>query len=414
MKHIQLRDTIPLVLETLTEFGYSNGYMNTIKRHLNQVIDQYADIGITHYTPGQYEIFLSIISGKYESGNLRIDLFWSYRKCAHFLDEYCRFGYVRPKYLFQHNRAVLKDAFKDLFESYLASLVSKVRDTTIAQRSYAIQKYLRYLQDQGHSSFKDVNLNDIQNYFMNLSKEISNRTLNQNRLHIRQFHIYLAEINRFVPNWLSFLDFKVIIPRKIQGYLTTKEINSILAQIPTNTDIGKRDYAIISFARTTGLRGCDIIKLKLADIDWTTGVITIRQSKTGVLLYMPLLTETGEALKEYIINGRPKSPYQEIFLRVHAPYTPLRSTSSLDALLRKYQKASGTTRHLRDGKAFHGMRRGLGRDLVLAGVPVTGVMQILGHTHIDSGKPYMMLNTPELMECSLGLSDIPVERGDLL
>lgn len=414
MKHIQLRDTIPLVLETLTEFGYSDGYMNTIKRHLNQVVNLYSDIGITHYIPGQYERFLSIISRKYETGNLRVDLFWSYRKCAYFLDEYCRLGNVRPKYLFQHNNAVLKDAFNDLFESYLASLVSKVRDTTIAQRSYAIQKYLRYLQELGYSSFEDVKLNDIQNYFISLSKKISNRTLNQNRLHIRQFHIYLAEINWFIPNWLSFLDFKVVIPRKIQGYLTTKEINRILAQIQTNTDIGKRDYAIISLARTTGLRGCDIINLKLSDIDWTTGVITVRQRKTGVLLYMPLLTETGEALKEYIINGRPKSPYQEIFLRVHAPYTPLRSTSSLEALLRKYQKASGTTRHLRDGKAFHGMRRGLGRDLVLAGVPITSIMQILGHTHMDSGKPYMMLNTPELMECSLGFSDIPVEREELL
>ena len=75
MRHIQLRDTIPLVLETLTEFGYSDGYMNTIKRHLNQVVDRYVDIGITHYTPGQYERFLSIISRKYETGNLRVDLF---------------------------------------------------------------------------------------------------------------------------------------------------------------------------------------------------------------------------------------------------------------------------------------------------------------------------------------------------
>lgn len=375
MKHIQLRDTIPLVLEALMEFGYSNVYMNTIKRHLNQVVNQYADIGIKHYTPGQYERFLSIISRKYESGNLRIDLFWSYRKCAYFLDEYCRFGYVRPKHLFQHNNAILKDTFKDLFENYLASLISKVRDTTIAQRKYAIQNYLCYLQDLGYSSFEDVKLNDIQNYFTNLSKKISNRTLNENGLHIRQFHIYLSEIDRFVPDWLSFLNFKVIIPRKIQGYLTTKEINSILAQIQTNTDIGKRDYAIISLARTTGLRGCEIIKLKLADIDWTTGVITIQQHKTWVMLYMPLLTKTGKALKEYIINGRPKSPYQEIFLRAHAPYTPLRSTGSLDAFLRKYQKSSGTTRHLWNGKALHGIRRGLGRDLVLAGVPIAGQQQ---------------------------------------
>ncbi|MCM1060930.1 MAG: hypothetical protein NC452_11650 [Eubacterium sp.] len=172
MKHTQLRDMVPLVLESLMEFDYSDGYMNTIKRHLNQVVNQYAGIGITHYTPGQYERFLSIISRKYESERLRIDLFWSYRKCAYFLDEYCRFGYVRPRYIFRHNNAVLKDSFKDSFDNYMASLVSKVKNTTIVQRNYAIKKYLCYLQYLGYSAFKDVKLNDIQNYFINLSKKI--------------------------------------------------------------------------------------------------------------------------------------------------------------------------------------------------------------------------------------------------
>lgn len=409
-----MRDMIPLVLEALKVFSYSDEYMRTFKRHLDQVVTQYADMGITHYTIGQYEKFLSKISQEYASGDLRTDLFWSYRKCAYFLDEYCRLGYARPKYLLQCNSAVLKDVFKDLFENYLASLVLKIKDTTIAQRKYAIHKYLCYLQTLGYSSFENVQAKDIQNYFIKLSKEISNQTLNQNRLHIRQFHVYLAEIGQFAPEWLPFFDFKVVTPRKNQGYLTTEEINNILAQIKTNTNIGKRDYAIISLARTTGLRGCDIIKLKLTDIDWTTGIITVRQQKTGVLLRMPLLTESGEALKDYILNGRPKSPYHEIFLRTKAPYAPLQSTSSLDVLLRKYQKVAGTMQHPWDGKAFHGTRRGLGRDLVLAGVPVTSIMQILGHTHMDSSKPYMMLNTPELMECSLDFSNIPVERGELL
>lgn len=414
MERTLLRDIIPLVLEALKVFSYSDEYMHTFKRHLDQVVTQYADMGITHYTLGQYEKFLSKISQEYASGDLRTDLFWSYRKCAYFLDEYCRLGCVRPKYLLQCNSAELKDVFKDLFENYLASLVLKIKDTTIAQRKYAIRKYLCYLQTLGHSSFEDVQAKDIQNYFIKLSKEISNQTLNQNRLHIRQFHVYLAEIGQFSPEWIPFFDFKVVIPRKIQGYLTTEEINNILAQIKTNTNIGKRDYAIISLARTTGLRGCDIIKLKLTDIDWTTGIITVRQQKTGILLRMPLLTESGEALKDYILNGRPKSLHHEIFLRTQAPYAPLQSTSSLDGLLRKYQKAAGTVQHPWNGKAFHGTRRGLGRDLVLAGVPITSIMQILGHTHMDSSKPYMMLNTPELMECSLDFSNIPVERGELL
>ena len=224
----------------------------------------------------------------------------------------------------------------------------------------------------------------------------------------------MSENGLFTPNWLSFLDFKIVVPKKIQGYLTTEEIDAILSQVRTDTYTGKRDYAIISLARTTGLRGCDIINLKLTDIDWVLGVITVCQQKTGIAIQLPLLTESGEALKDYILHGRPKTDCQKIFVRAQAPYTALRSTASLNALLRKYQKRTNYTPCPWDGKAFHGTRRGLGRDLVRAGVPITSIMQILGHSHMDSSKPYMMLNTPELRECALDFKNIPVERGELM
>ena len=45
---------------------------------------------------------------------------------------------------------------------------------------------------------------------------------------------------------------------------------------------------------TTGLRAADIARLKLTDIDWTRGEIHVSQSKTGGMLYLPLLQATGK------------------------------------------------------------------------------------------------------------------------
>lgn len=413
MEQMLLREKVSLILDCLREYSYSGEYINTFRRRLNQVVEHYTAMGIIHYTPGQYEKYLFHITDEYANGRLRLDLFWAYRKCAYYLDEYCRLGYVEPKMLVQESCHVLRGIFKESLDAYLSSLSPQIKDSTIAQRRYAIQKHLYRLQELGHQSYESIKAHDIQGYFMHLSTELSNKSLNQNRLHIRQFYIYLSENGLFTPNWASFLDFKIVVPEKIQGYLTTEEIDAILSQVRTDTNTGKRDYAIISLARTTGLRGCDIINLNLTDIDWTLGSITVCQQKTGVNIQLPLLTESGEALKEYILYGRPKTDCPKIFVRAQAPYTALRSTASLDALLRKYQKCTNCTSYPWDGKAFHGTRRGLGRDLVRAGVPVTSIMQILGHSHMDSSKPYMMLNTSELKECALDFANIPVERGEL-
>ena len=414
MDQMLLCERVPLVLDCLSQYSYSGEYMNTFRRRLNQVVEHYTAMGIIHYTPGQYEKYLFYITDEYVNGRLRVDLFWAYRKCAYYLDEYCRLGYVEPKMLIQESRQVLRGIFKESLDAYLSSLSPQIKDSTIAQRRFAIRKHLYRFQELGHQSFESIQVHDIQRYFMRLSTELSNKSLNQNRLHIRQFYIYLSENGLFTPNWLSFLDFKIVVPKKIQGYLTTEEIDAILSQVRTDTNTGKRDYAIISLARTTGLRGCDIINLKLTDIDWVLGVITVCQQKTGIAIQLPLLTESGEALKDYILYGRPKTDCQKIFVRAQAPYTALRSTASLNALLRKYQKRTHYTPCPWDGKAFHGTRRGLGRDLVRAGVPITSIMQILGHSHMDSSKPYMMLNTPELRECALDFTNIPVERGELM
>lgn len=412
--NLTLREAIPRILEHLKAYQYSTEYMSTFRRHLNAVVDCYNDTGNIYYEPDLYVQFLSSIEKKFTTGNLSPDLFWSYRKCAYFLDAYFSSGVIKPKMLFRKMKKELIDNFNEPLEVYLSTLKSVIRNSTIKQRRYAIHQYLCFLQDVGCKSLDSITVNTIQQYFTEQSTSVSKRTLNQNRLHIRQFHMFLFETNRFAPNCLSFFDFKVTVPSKIQGYLSSEEIDSILSEIDVETNIGKRDYAIVCLARTTGLRGIDVINLKLTDIDWKSGVISVCQRKTAVLLQLPLLAEAGEAIKDYILNGRPLTKAQEIFVRAQAPHTAFHSTSSLDAILRKYQKKANLENMSWDGKAFHGTRRSLGRSLVLAEVPVSDIIQILGQTHLDSGKPYMMLNTPELKGCALDFTNIPLKRGELL
>lgn len=99
----------------------------------------------------------------------------------------------------------------------------------------------------------------------------------------------------------------------IQSYVTDEELSGIFDVIDRTSVMGKRDYAIIQTAATTGLRVCDIICLRLTDIDWRKGEIHIKQKKTGRDVTLPLLSETAEALEDYILNARPESDDNTLF-----------------------------------------------------------------------------------------------------
>ncbi len=63
----------------------------------------------------------------------------------------------------------------------------------------------------------------------------------------------------------------------------------IIAGIDKTVSPGKRDFAILFLAMTTGIRAGDLIRLRLTDIKWAEGELHIIQQKTGRALVLPLL-----------------------------------------------------------------------------------------------------------------------------
>ncbi len=115
----------------------------------------------------------------------------------------------------------------------------------------------------------------------------------------------------------------VIYSRKhktVRMPFSKQQIEKPLQTPDRNTPMGKRDAAMMLLAARTGLRGIDIVNLKFSEINWHSNEITIVQRKTGKSLSFPLFADVGNAISEYILNGRPKSDSEYIFLSTKAPY----------------------------------------------------------------------------------------------
>lgn len=198
-------------------------------------------------------------------------------------------------------------------------------------------------------------------------------------------------------------------PQKIIPAFTMDEIGKILKSIDNSSSLGKRDNAIILLTCRTGFRGIDIINLKLEDIDWKMGEISIVQSKTKQPVRLPVNGQVLNAISDYILNARPESKSRNLFLRTNAPFTELNGTAALDGILDKLCMKAGVEK--KNYRSFHSLRRSFATWMAGEAVPITTISQMLGHKDIDSDRPYLSFNRSQISMCAMGFEDIPLKGG---
>jgi integrase len=167
--------------------------------------------------------------------------------------------------------------------------------------------------------------------------------------------------------------------------------------------VSARDAALTLLALTTGLRACDIIALRLADIDWRGRTIAIVQQKTGNPLSLPLSALVAAELADYVLDERPVSNDDHVFLRSVAPHTQLVDHSSIYSVTAKTFRKAGVT-DVKAGTLF--LRHSAASRLLRAAVPLPTISAVLGHASQESTKQYMSVDEDSLLKCVL-----PVPEG---
>lgn len=162
---------------------------------------------------------------------------------------------------------------------------------------------------------------------------------------------------------------------------------------------GLRDYTILLLIKTYGLRAGEVVRLRLEDISWRRDRIHIRQSKTRADLWLPLTPAVGEALLDYLCNGRSQSHWREVFLRVHAPCGPFTRGSSLYSVMNRRLKRAGI--QVEGKRGPHALRYARAVELLRASVPLKSIGDILGHRSAESTETYLKLATEDLRSIAL-------------
>jgi integrase/recombinase XerD len=184
------------------------------------------------------------------------------------------------------------------------------------------------------------------------------------------------------------------VPRSISW----DDVNRVLAGVDRRSEVGRRDYAILLLLVTYGLRGREIAALTLDDIDWKRDRLAIPERKAGHSTAFPLSAVAGEALLDYLRQGRPVTTDRHVFFRAVAPRRPI-GAAAVSSLAGRYLLAAGVDVP-RPGS--HTLRHSAVQRLVDAQFDLKTIGDFVGHRSASSTEVYAKVAVEALRQVALG------------
>ena len=188
------------------------------------------------------------------------------------------------------------------------------------------------------------------------------------------------------------------LEKKLPQHLSIEEAVKFIETPDVETDLGKRDRAMLELMYATGVRVSELTKMDLADIDFKNKLIRV----------------TGKRRKERIVPfGEPAQEALESYLKVREKFLNSAAVTERepDALFLNYQGTRITTRSV--GRMVekyiricagihnispHALRHSFATHLLDSGADLRDIQELLGHARLSSTQIYTHVSMEKLIE----------------
>ena len=410
MKEESIITLIEKSLKEVKKFGCNDCTYKMYEQYYNGLIEFYKTKNTIYYS---YEISVLFLKEKWD-----IDIIQGHVKhnqtikcrATKILDDV--FKQREPKKRYYYTTISLSNNNQLLLDKYIEyNQKIGLSNENIKNTRYFISRFLKHLENS-EMMIQKLDILKINEYLSSF-KSINQITLKNYIFILKKFLCYLFEnniIDKKLENQLP--NIKKAKNSKLPSVWNFNELNQVINSINRTTNKGKRDYAIIILAITTALRGCDIINLKLNNIDFKNNIITIIQKKTKQEVTIPLMDKTKKALLDYINNARPiNTKYQHLFLSCQSIVRPITSTSTLSTILKKYSNKIQLKNNQKRG--IHSLRHTTLNYLFNDNeTSLTTITEISGHYNADSLNAYIKTDIKRLSEFTLSIKDFGGEQNE--
>jgi site-specific recombinase XerD len=317
---------------------------------------------------------------------------------------------------FQLHHTVLRRYYKHkelLTDPYFLKINQKFKQYCIDKdySSVTIDHYVKqaarffdYAVSQKINSCSEMSLELINNYIKTLAG-YTYKTVEQNICSLRAFFKFLhlhEEIDTDFSTKMPMIQARK--QTRIPSVWAAEDLKKLIKAIDRGNPMGKRDYAIILLACRLGLRSSDIKNLTMDNFHWEEKKLVFIQSKTRTTLTLPLTSDVGWAVIDYLKYGRPKVNTRTLFIRHIAPFLPFAKGDHLNQMIKKYMRIAHLPT-LKKKTGMHSLRHTLAGMLLESDTPLPVISDILGHIDTESTAVYLKVDIKKLKECPLDLKE---------
>ena len=399
MKTNKLQQLMDGTLEALAKSNASDYFQKLLKTVSRQFIIYADEHGIDSFN---IDVGLQFLEDHYSMSQKIAEKKWSsmYLRCINAISEFQMTGAVDMYLTAIRTEYIFPEPFKESADSYLAyrEKIGIIPKSIQISRLYLF-RFFSFLETKNIHSMDAITVPIVLDFLKSLST-FEKPTINAIMRAVRLYLKYCYE-NGFIQDNL--------FPRlpnphynrnsRLPSTYTAQEVRDTLSAIDTGNPCGIRDYAIILLLARLGLRSSDVANLRFSNIDWENDMIRLTQVKTGNPLELPLLSDVGEAIINYLKNARPKSDSDHVFIRIKPPYTEF-NPGAVGALVHERLLKAGI--HLEGRKSgSHALRHSLAKRLLEHEIPLPVISEILGHTNTETTMTYLRVDINELKKCAL-------------
>lgn len=154
--------------------------------------------------------------------------------------------------------------------------------------------------------------------------------------------------------------------------LPDEQVRVLLASCDPETRTGQRDLAILTMLWRLGLRIGEVAALRLEDIDWRRGELTVT-GKGSRSERLPLPSDVGQAMVSYLTGARPATDARQVFVCANAPHGPMFRTTVTNVVARAARRAGLGVMHA------HRLRHSAATAMLAGGASLAEIGQVLRH-----------------------------------
>ena len=388
-----------LLIEALQNEGYNESTIFNYRGVIRRFHEFCSSHGAKEYSPAIGKLYANDVVSK-KTGKFSLSRYHLQGRFTRFLDSF----YLNRKFDFSMNprgKIIPKNRkhhkFYTDYQKHLEGAYQN--ENTKLFYDYELLCFLNFLSDVHIYDVVHIKSKHLFQYISQVKQNRQRAVL----CGLRSYCRYL-ERNDLVA---SIAGVHAIRTKRVIPTLSGTELDSLFSILESDI-ISVRDVAIVLLGLTSGIRACDLINLKLSDIDWQNDTINFQQSKTGNYVCLPLIPKVGNAIYRYVTESRPNSDSNYLFLRELAPFTPLAGHATCYCIIKRtFAKA----RISKENRIFgmHLLRHNAASTMVKNAVPIETISAILGHSGSDATDVYITTDADNLKHCVLPFGSISTE-----